>query len=115
MVHETQRAGCRIAVERISSADRRKKGSWFHLFLRKNANAYLYYRREGGGGGQEHVEFERRIDSRKESYDGTFRSYVSFPPDARGHSDQRFHPGTTPFSNRFVRAWEEEQEGMDKR
>lgn len=53
------------------------------------------------------MEFERRIDSRKESYDGTFRSYVSFSPDARGHSDQRFHPGTTPFSNRFVRAWEE--------
>lgn len=62
------------------------------------------------------MEFERRIDSRKESYDGTFRSYVSFPPDARGHSDQRFHPGTTPFSNCFVRAWEEEEEeGMDKR
>lgn len=37
------------------------------------------------------MEFERRIDSRKESYDGTFRSYVSFSPDARGHSDQRFH------------------------
>lgn len=73
VVDETQRAGSRLNESPVAAEGRKAAGS--ASSLRKNANAYLYYRQ----GGQEHVEFERRIDSREESYDGTFRSYVSFP------------------------------------